>query len=143
MADVYGVDYTNAFQTTPQVNAAAANAGGRVRAITDTITFAGDAAGTVAYLGGTKLPDGATIIGWTVDSADLGTGNTVTLKAVGTTTKTLSAALAVDSGASVHTETDTAGFVPQTADGESAITLTTAVAASTGLVSVIVFYVND
>ena len=144
MADLYATENTKAFQSEPVQNVDAAKAGGRVRCVVDDYTFAAASVADVAYMGGIKIPAGAQIIDWTLDTVDLGTTTTLQLKATdGTTTLTLSSALDCNTAATVHQASEQQGNVPQGATVVSSLTLTVAGSAATGTVQLIVYYSID
>lgn len=76
MADVYGVEYTNIYQTTPPTKSNAASYGGKVRAFICTYEASSLASGSVIWM--CKLPKGAVILPQSRLSADaLGSGVTL------------------------------------------------------------------
>lgn len=143
MANLYGADYNSAFQAATPQNIEPAKAGGRIRCLVDSVTLASAQINDVIFMGGTKLPAGAQVLGWVLDTEDLGTATTLTLKAVGAATITLSSALDCATAAAVYRETEQAGNVPQQAVTESDVTLTVLGGAATGTVNLIVRYSID
>jgi hypothetical protein len=136
---VYGVDYTLAFQTSPVTNVSTAHARGRVRHISDSYEAATLAAGDI-YMGGSKIPAGATVIDWILDFDDLSAGTTSAQLFVGATA--LTAAIDTDAAASYTRRVQADGVKDITT--ESAVIVTTAGAGtSTGTIAVTVFYVID
>lgn len=72
MPDVYGVEYTKAWQNVVSSNSEASKSGGRVRVIIDTYTALGtETTGDSIMLGGMQLPAGAQVVGYTVDAPAL------------------------------------------------------------------------
>jgi len=142
---VYGVENTNAFQSSPVENVNAAKAGGRVRAIVDSYTANAVEAASTIDLGGIKIPSGAEIVGWTVDHEAMGASVTMQLQAVGATTVNLSAALNV-AAAGTKIEDNAQGYVPKSITSDSVFRILTAGATTTASdldVQVVLYYTID
>jgi len=144
----YGVENTNAFQSSPVVNVPASKAGGRVRTIHDTYTVLGtEEAGSTIAMGGMKIPTDAQIVGWVMDFTDLGAGaQTLTLSVIGDASILLSGAVDVATGANVVTNKalGDSPFLDGLVASPSTITLTTGGGTlAAGTVKVIVNFVLD
>ena len=143
MANLYGTDYNSAFQAATPQNVEPARAGGRVRCLVDSITLVNAQNGDVIHMGGTKIPAGSQVLGWVLDSEDLGTTATLVLQTESATeTIALSGGLDCASGAVVYSESERQGNVPQLVSAEADVTLTVANASGglDGTVKLIVYY---
>lgn len=154
MATVYGVNSTKALTPTSENIIDMGDLGGRVRCMFDTYEAAADAAGTVIEMG-QKLPVNARVLDVILHTDDL--GNSVTL-AVGDYEDADRYIDATDHGAGAELQTEMgigniAGFgykidetytgVTVGAGSDRQITITTAVAAATGTIKLLVLYVLD
>ena len=137
----YGVENTNAFQTTPTINSEARDSGGRVRGIIDSYEAAALGVGDI-NMGGAKVPKGARVIEAWLDNDALGASTTLALKLVGDATLTLIGSTPVNSSSAAVTGPDQTGrYGPVLSD--SVVTVTLAGAAATGTIQVGVLYMID
>lgn len=71
MSTVYGVNYTDIYQSDPSQKGDVGDIGGRVRILYDKYTASGAlSSGTIIKMG--KLPKGVRVVGWTLKHDDLG-----------------------------------------------------------------------
>ncbi len=142
MATQLGTNYTKYNDPIGANRILAGKLFGRVRAITDDFTFAGEAAGEVIKIGG-DLPAGAIILGIDITNAALGAAVTLDLGDSNDPNRYVSA---YDANGNTNIQTCLIGglhYSIGTNSGDSTILLTTAGGAATGQVKVTILYSAD
>lgn len=142
MATFYATKATDVFNTSPVVKASPAAHGGRVRALSDTLTYNSQASGSTLVFGGGYIPKGARVLyGVLTTSASTGSA-TVSVGISGSTAKYKALA--------AYTTADTplvfgvtAGLTETTADEQIIVTTGGAALPASGTLTVTMFYVVD
>lgn len=142
MATFYATSATDVFNTNPPVKASPETHGGRVRVLSDTLTYASQASGSTLVFGGGYLPKGARVLyGVLTTSASTGSA-TVSVGIAGSTAKYK--ALAAYTTADVPLIFGvTAGLTNTTADEQIIVTTGGAALPASGTLVVSLFYVVD
>lgn len=142
MATFYATSATDVFNTNPPVKASPATHGGRVRVLTDTITYASQASGSTLVFGGGYIPKGARVLfGTLTTSASTGSA-TVSVGISGATAKYK--ALAAYTTADVPLVFGvTAGLADTTSDEQIIVTTGGASLPASGTLTISLFYVVD
>ncbi len=142
MATFYATSATDVFNTNPPVKASPAMHGGRVRVLSDTLTYDSQASGSTLVFGGGYIPKGARVLfGLMTTSASTGSA-TVSVGITGTTAKYK--ALAAYTTADVPLVFGvTAGLTETTADEQIILTTGGAALPASGTLTVSIYYVVD
>lgn len=142
MATFYATSATDVFNTNPPVKASPAMQGGRVRVLSDSITYASQASGSTLVFGGGLIPKGARVLyGLMTTSASTGSA-TVSVGITGTTAKYK--ALAAYTTADVPLIFGvTAGLTETTAEEQIIVTTGGASLPASGTLTVSIYYVVD
>jgi hypothetical protein len=143
MATTYAAKATSGQNTIPPTVMSAAFARGKVRAYTDTITFAAQADGDDIVLFGSKIPKGSVFLGGvTTASATAGATATLAVGITGSTGKYRAAA--------THTSTAPTLFgvhaahgVASTADEQILVTIAAAALPGSGTLTVTMFFAEE
>ena len=143
MAVFYAANATNAFNTNPPVKGGPEVGGGRVRAMTDTVTYAAQTTSDTIVLFGKKLPVGAVVLGGeVVTSATTGT-STIAIGITGSTTKYLAATAYTTANIPVKFGSAAGVLATTTAEEQLFITIGTGNLPASGTLDVILYYVVD
>lgn len=142
MATFYATSATDVFNTNPPVKASPAQHGGRVRVLSDTITYASQASGSTLVFGGGYIPKGARVL-YGLMTTSVSTGSaTVSVGISGSTAKYK--ALAAYTTADVPLVFGvTAGLTETTADEQVILTTGGAALPASGTLTVSIYYVVD
>ena len=142
MATFYGVKATDVFNTNPPVKASPQSHGGRIRVLSDSITYASQSSGSTIVMGGGYIPTGARVLfGTLTTSASTGSA-TVSVGISGSTAKYK--ALAAYTTADVPLVFGvTAGLTETTTDEQIIITTGGAALPSSGTLVLSLYYVVD
>jgi hypothetical protein len=143
MAQTFAANATNAFNTSPPLKSSPSAFSGRVRVLSDTITYASQATSDTVIIGGGKLPIGAQVL-FGLITTTVSTGSTTV--AIGST-----ASASKYKAAAVYTTVDvpqlfgvTAGLATDTTVEEQImVTFAAATAPASGSLKVELFYVTD
>lgn len=138
MSTVYGVQSTKS-KTVPPDMVSVNQWGGRVRCAQDQYEAAALEAGSTIY--GPKIPKGAIIVGGQLLTDALGSGVTIAVGISGSTAKYLAATTC--NTANLKTELGLIDSLGVELTAEEEILLTTAAAAATGTIKIMIFYTLD
>ena len=142
MASVYGVNATKAADPSPSNILNPGTLGGKVRVMVDSYEAAALAAASTITIG-KALPVGAIVIGGKLSWDALGAGVTLAVGDATTADRYLAATAAAAAGiANLPDDVDGLSYVI-TGTADTVIKITTAVAAATGTISIIILYVLE
>lgn len=142
MATVYGTNYTKYLTPTSANITEPGELAGKVRVMTDSYEAAGVAAASTIYMG-KPLPIGARILGITLAHDALGSA-TLAVGVVGDTTKFLAAGSCASAGIrAMEDDTTVDGLLYEITSTTTDIIITTASAAITGTIRIIVWYTAE
>lgn len=143
MAVLYAANATAAFNTNPPTKNGPEVGGGRLRVMTDTITYAAQTTSDTIVLFGKKLPVGATVLGGQITTSVTTGTSTVALGITGSTTK-YTAATAY-TAVNIPTNFGSAAGVGSvtTAEEQLFFTIGTGSLPASGTMDVVLFYVVD
>lgn len=143
MAVLYAANATNAFNTNPPVKSPPSAHGGRVRVLSDTVTYATQTTSDTIIVGGGRLPVGARVL-FVKMTTSVTTGSaTLSLGITGTTAKYKSLAAITTADVPQTFGPAAALNVPLTAEEQLFLTIGGASLPGSGTLVVAVYYVVD
>lgn len=143
MAVLYAANATAAFNTNPPTKNGPEVGGGRLRVMTDTITYAAQTTSDTIVLFGKKLPVGATVLGGQITTSVTTGTSTVALGITGSTTKYTAATAYTAVNIPTNFGSAAALNVPLTAPEQLFLTIAAASLPASGTLVVSVKYVVD
>jgi len=143
MAVLYAANATSAFNTNPPTKNGPEVGGGRLRVMTDTITYASQTTSDTIVLFGKKLPIGATVLGGTITTSVTTGTSTVALGITGSTTKYLSATAYTTANIPVNFGSAAGVGSVTTAEEQLFFTIGTGSLPASGTMDVVLYYVVD
>lgn len=143
MTTYYGDKATDVFNTNPPVKVSPAAHGGRVRIVSDTITYDSQASGSDFVIGGGRLPIGAQVLGgYIVTSASTGSA-TLAVGISGSTGKYKAAGAVTTANAPQWFGVAAGLLTPVTTEEQLLVTVAADALPASGTLHVVLLYALD
>ncbi len=143
MAVLYAANATSAFNTNPPTKNGPEVGGGKLRVLTDTVTYATQTTSDTIVLFGKRIPVGATVVaGYLTTSVTTSTA-TIAIGITGSTTKYKAAGAVTTTDVPQWFGTAAGGLSQTTTEEQVFITIGTASLPASGTLDVVLFYVVE